>query len=429
MNTTHDQPAATQRNGDPLDRAFAWLRSLGIMRDPADRWIGGVCSGVAHRLGVDPVIVRVALVVLTVMGGIGLPAYLLGWSLLPDTAGEIKAESGIRHGDGAGIALLVVTALSLGGVFTVGDQGWRFGWIIPAGLLAYWVSRRHGGAHQWHRGSTGGANAGTAVPPRPAWADGSTPDGSTPEGSAPGATQPQSYWTHVGEGSPVGYDATLPAPPAPPAPARPAKPRRKGRRSMGLRGALVTFGLAIAAYGLGRVLDGPIGFPGTADVLGRILALGVIALAIVVAALRGRTSGLPGFVGVVLALSTAGAISSPNWHFDVQSSFGDRVLEPTNAQTSWHYPAGVGDTTLDLSALSTDPTTAPTITLDGGMGDRTIQIPKGLTVQLDLDPGMGEIKDADGDDIAGTKLIGTGPADVTVKAHSGMGDIIVKEMP
>ncbi len=424
MNTTHEQPVAAEQHGDPLDRAFAWLRSLGIMRDPGDRWLGGVASGIAHRVGVDPVIVRVALIVLTVMGGIGLPAYLVAWALLPDTAGEIKAESGIRHGDGTGILLLVAAGLSLGSVFTFDGQGWRFGWIIPVAFVAWFVSRRrgdrfdhHGRGHD-HRRSGRSANADVAAPPRPQWAGGPTDE------SVTDPTEQQSFWNRVGETTAVGQDPT--APPMVPSP--PARPRtqRKGRRSMGVRGALVTLGLAIAAYGLGRVVDGPTGFPGNADVLGRILALGVIALGVIIAALRGRSSGFPGFVGVVLAGTTAFAVAGPDIGFDRNMNFGDRVVTPTDAEGSHVIPSNVGDTTVDLSRLSTTPSAVPTLEVQGGMGDVTIEVPSDLSVQLDASPRMGEVTDADGDVIDGHKVLGTGPADVVVKVDGGMGDVKIE---
>lgn len=417
MNTTQDRPVAPQQSGDSLDRAFAWLRSLGIMRDPSDRWLGGVCSGIAHRLGVDPVIVRIGLIVLAVMGGIGLPAYLVAWSLLPDTSGEIKAESGIRHGDGGGVVLLIATVLSLGGMFTVGDQGWRFGWIVPAAIIFFLIRRRRSHGHA----PSGQPTAGAAVPPPPPWAAAPSQDPSAP-GSAP-----QSFWTHVGDGASVGYDASRPQP-APPAPVRAPKPR-KGRRTMGVRAGLVTLGLAIAAYGLGRVLDGPTGFPGSADVLGRILALGAIAIAVVVAALRGRTSGFPGFVGVVLAVTTAATIAGPGFNLSLRADVGDLVVQPTNEEGNRLITNDFGDITLDLSSLSTDPVTAPRIQLEGGMGDVIIQIPKDLTVQVDADTGFGEVKDADGESLPATKLYGSGTADVTVTAESAFGNIIIKEIP
>src|SRR4029453_13407926 len=47
----------------PQQNFFDWIRSQGVRRGP-DRWIGGVSSGVAHRFGIDPLIVRGIFIVL-----------------------------------------------------------------------------------------------------------------------------------------------------------------------------------------------------------------------------------------------------------------------------------------------------------------------------------------------------------------------------
>ena len=39
-----------------LDDSFARLRSSGYSRDTDGRWFGGVCTGLAQRFGVDPVL-------------------------------------------------------------------------------------------------------------------------------------------------------------------------------------------------------------------------------------------------------------------------------------------------------------------------------------------------------------------------------------
>jgi phage shock protein PspC (stress-responsive transcriptional regulator) len=46
--------------------------------------LAGVASGIAAYVGVDAVIVRVAFVVLTLVGGLGIPLYLASWVLVPD---------------------------------------------------------------------------------------------------------------------------------------------------------------------------------------------------------------------------------------------------------------------------------------------------------------------------------------------------------
>ena len=55
------------------------------MRRTDDRMVAGVCSGIADYLGVDPTVVRLAVVVGTVLGfGTLLVAYVLAWLLMPE---------------------------------------------------------------------------------------------------------------------------------------------------------------------------------------------------------------------------------------------------------------------------------------------------------------------------------------------------------
>jgi phage shock protein C len=56
-----------------------------LVRRTDDRMVAGVCSGIADYLGVDPTIVRLAVVVGTVLGfGTLLVAYVLAWLLMPE---------------------------------------------------------------------------------------------------------------------------------------------------------------------------------------------------------------------------------------------------------------------------------------------------------------------------------------------------------
>ena len=58
--------------------------SFRIVRTPSDRILAGVAGGLAERLGVDPVIVRLAFVVLSFAAGAGVVAYLVCWALSVD---------------------------------------------------------------------------------------------------------------------------------------------------------------------------------------------------------------------------------------------------------------------------------------------------------------------------------------------------------
>lgn len=55
-----------------------------LYRPVHGRMIAGVAAGIAKYLGVDVTIVRIVLAVLTVVGGAGVPVYLVGWLLIPD---------------------------------------------------------------------------------------------------------------------------------------------------------------------------------------------------------------------------------------------------------------------------------------------------------------------------------------------------------
>jgi phage shock protein PspC (stress-responsive transcriptional regulator) len=55
-----------------------------LCRPYAGRMLAGVAAGLADYFGVDATIVRIAFVVLTIVGGAGIPLYLAGLLLIPD---------------------------------------------------------------------------------------------------------------------------------------------------------------------------------------------------------------------------------------------------------------------------------------------------------------------------------------------------------
>jgi phage shock protein PspC (stress-responsive transcriptional regulator) len=68
-------------------------RSLPLRRPVRDRMLAGVASGIADYLGVDPTIVRIAIVVLIFVGGAGIPLYLAGWLLIPEEGSDQSLAS------------------------------------------------------------------------------------------------------------------------------------------------------------------------------------------------------------------------------------------------------------------------------------------------------------------------------------------------
>ena len=88
----HRQPAYGSPQPSRGGRFFAWIRSSQVKRGH-DRWIGGVCDGIARRLGWNTTLVRALMVVATLFFGAGAAFYGLAWFVLPDERdNQILAE-------------------------------------------------------------------------------------------------------------------------------------------------------------------------------------------------------------------------------------------------------------------------------------------------------------------------------------------------
>lgn len=59
-----------------------------LSRNGRDKMVGGVCSGMARYFNVDPTIIRVALILITLAWGAGLVVYLLLWAILPESQSD-----------------------------------------------------------------------------------------------------------------------------------------------------------------------------------------------------------------------------------------------------------------------------------------------------------------------------------------------------
>jgi len=54
-----------------------------LSRSESDRMIAGVCGGLAHYLGLDPLIIRIVFVILALTNGVGIAIYALLWIFVP----------------------------------------------------------------------------------------------------------------------------------------------------------------------------------------------------------------------------------------------------------------------------------------------------------------------------------------------------------
>ncbi|MFI7424113.1 PspC domain-containing protein [Nonomuraea sp. NPDC049684] len=55
-----------------------------LRRTNKGRVVAGVCSGIGEYVGIDANLIRVALAIATLFGGVGVGVYAIGWLLLPD---------------------------------------------------------------------------------------------------------------------------------------------------------------------------------------------------------------------------------------------------------------------------------------------------------------------------------------------------------
>lgn len=54
-----------------------------LYRSNSDRYVAGICGGIAQTYNWDPTIVRIIALVLILGGGAGLLAYLILWIVIP----------------------------------------------------------------------------------------------------------------------------------------------------------------------------------------------------------------------------------------------------------------------------------------------------------------------------------------------------------
>ena len=59
------------------------MREKRLYKVSQGKMLDGVCAGIAEYLNVDPTLIRLAWVILTAMGGAGVPAYIVCAIIFP----------------------------------------------------------------------------------------------------------------------------------------------------------------------------------------------------------------------------------------------------------------------------------------------------------------------------------------------------------
>ncbi|MGW4524397.1 PspC domain-containing protein [Amycolatopsis sp. NPDC004378] len=399
-------------------------------RPHAGRKVAGVAAAIGYRYGIDPVVVRVALVVATIFGGFGVPFYLLGWLFLPGESDEVSGfESLIGRGRSSvspafAVVLCVLTVVSVGGSFS--GSWFDGGALISFALMAIALYLLHRSRGQENRPAPVVSRAhSTSFTGNGAF---TMTDTATAE-----AKSPSQGWDPLAA-DPAGWD--LPEPPSsqpPPAPPTSAHepPRHHPRRRNSKVGS-ATFGLAVVTAGGGVLanLNGATWFSAQ-HIIG--LVLGVVGIGLVVGAFA---RGGRGLIGLAVPLAIAGMILTtvPFQNFDFRGGAGDLKVTPRSAtDVKPLYQHAAGDIDLDLTAL---PAGSPITTeVVNGAGDTKITVPDTADVTYDCHTGAGTTdcfdRSVDGisqDTLSGTDYGTDGPGGqkITLHVKNSVGNVEVR---
>lgn len=379
----HDQQGPRTSRGEILE--------LGrLRRSVDDRRIAGVAGGLARHLDVDPIIVRVALVVLVFFGGSGLLVYGAIWLLVPEE-GSPAQPLGL---DDRNRNIALIGAGVLAAIAAVGDfaGAFWFPWpLVILGLVVVWFLNRK---EQDPR---------AYVPPVSGYG--------APAADGPVQPQPAPYPPYQAPYQPYQHPTYV----------RPRNPRKKGP-------ILFWFTLALIATGVGTL--GIIDVSGTSvpDAAYPALALSLTGAMLLLGAFWGRAGGLI-FVGLLAAIATLGATASDNYD-------GERLTyaPASSAEVRSSYEMGAGELTLDLSAVGdVEGLDGRELTIDGGIGDIEVVIPDGMDVSVDATTGVGAVKlfgeETDGLDTTQQRFFDGGDdvPDMRIIIDLGVGQVTVRE--
>ena len=470
-----EEPAAAEAPTTPPPpprgsyRFFSWLRSLDLRREPG--WIGGVCAGIASRLGIDPLIVRGIAVVIAVLGGPAILLYAAAWLLLPDSSDKIHLEEIFRgrlEPATAGIAAFFVLAMlpvtqgfwyAGAGFWGIPDWGSGFGralWtIVLIGALVWfliWLSRRTNPPVP----PVTPAATDTSASAAPTAAFVASETSVTPPADA---TEPEvADWRAQQAKVRAEQDAFRNQQ----ASDRHAAHRAANEQARAERAArqekdrvayartrsnplysLVVIGLALVTGGIAIVTVGG-GEPTLLSIaVGLATTLAVLAVGIIINGVRGKrsggASGVAWIVLVPLLLVGGGA-----WGQDTIVNWDERVtLTPRETQS---LQLAAGRIELDLTEIdvadAAEDKRLEQVSLNVGAGQVTVIVPEGVNVQFSATVGAGDIVvgDVEQNDSPSMTRIGPverlstsfGPDGVTelmVDVNLGAGQIRVIQAP
>ena len=426
----HSNPGAYGQSG--MDRFFNSIRAMNLYR-AQPRALGGVCSGISQRYGIDMTLVRILFIVAALLGFGGF-LYALAWAFLPEVEdGRIHLEQAL-HGDfTGGLAGAIVLALFSGAPASISvdllpsffASSTFIGIAAVVAVLLIANSRRNSQNYSDYPYGPGSYDGATGYGPDAAYngdgTDGGNGSGDVgsenydpngayastrgynggvghgPNGTYSGGYSPNSAY-NGGEGQqvfsapPVGsngkpiprwqgnYNAGGPRPNYQP------YQRKNWVPGPGSMLSLITLGLLVMCA-IPMVLEQSL----RSLVISAALAAGVMGLALAVCALRGRHGGWISVMAVfslIFGFMPIAAVTSaaPQSALDIDWQ-NVRVDKSNYNYMVPSIPNFVGETTLDLTQAPAGENR--TITVNSFVGQLTIKTAYGQSVRIEMDHSKG----------------------------------------
>lgn len=435
----HSNPGTYGQSG--MDRFFNSIRAMNLYR-AQPRVLGGVCSGISQRYGIDMTLVRILFIVAALLGFGGF-LYSLAWAFLPEVEdGRIHVEQAL-HGDfTGGLAGAIVLALFSGAPASVSlgflpilpsffGNSTLIGIAAVVAVLLIANSRRNsqnysgypygpggydgGAGYGPDGGNVGGPDGGYGnngvgsenYDPNGAYASTRGYDGGVgpndgynstynggvgPNDDGPNGTYNGGEGQQVFSAPPVGsngkpiprwqgnYNAGGPRPSYQP------YQRKNWVPGPGSMLSLITLGLLVMCA-IPMVLEQSL----RSLVISAALAAGVMGLALAVCAVRGRHGGWISVMAVfslIFGFMPIAAITSaaPQSALDIDWQ-NVRVDKSNYNYMVPSIPNFVGETTLDLTQAPAGENR--TITVNSFVGQLTIKTAYGQSVRIEMDHSKG----------------------------------------
>lgn len=425
----HSNPGTYGQSG--MDRFFNSIRAMNLYR-AQPRVLGGVCSGISQRYGIDMTLVRILFIVAALLGFGGF-LYSLAWAFLPEVEdGRIHVEQAL-HGDfTGGLAGAIVLALFSGAPASISvdllpsffGNSTLIGIAAVVAVLLIANSRRNSQNYSGYPYGSGGYDGGAGYGPDGGNGGGYGNSGVGSENYDPNGAYASTRGYDGGVGPNDGYNSTynggvghgpngtynggegqqvFSAPPVGsngkpiprwqgnynaggPRPNYQPYQRKNWAPGPGSMLSLITLGLLVMCA-IPMVLEQSL----RSLVISAALAAGVMGLALAVCAVRGRHGGWISVMAVfslIFGFMPIAAITSaaPQSALDIDWQ-NVRVDKSNYNYMVPSIPNFVGETTLDLTQAPAGENR--TITVNSFVGQLTIKTAYGQSVRIEMDHSKG----------------------------------------